>query len=216
MVPLLLASACGDDGGGASTATSVEAAGTPTPALPAQDDALVAAVAGSFCATFHITRPDGTEVDAGGPLLAADEAMCIAEGLIDRLGASRVRQMGLGTYAWDLLGLGLGGMRGPEPITAEDAEAVADTVQRCAETWELLVILSVTQGASAISEASAACTRDALSDEDARTILVDELDRPYDDPSQRDADPFGVKIQPLIDAYDECLTPEERDRLDFG
>ena len=46
-------------------------------------------------------------------------------------------------------------------------------------------------------------------------MLISEIDRAYDDPAQPDAQPFPESIEPLLAAYDECLTPAELNSVDF-
>ena len=36
-----------------------------------------------------------------------------------------------------------------------------------------------------------------------------------DDPSQPDAQPFPELLEPLLAAYEECLTPNERRQVQF-
>ncbi len=86
----------------------------------------------------------------------------------------------------------------------------------CSEEWKLLLILTVTEGAETISDESAACVADRLADDDAKAMLTSEIDRAYDDPTQPDAQPFADSIEQLIAAFDDCLSPEERDNLDFN
>ena len=50
-----------------------------------------------------------------------------------------------------------------------------------------------------------ACVADRLTDDEARLMLIGEIDRAYDDPSQPDAQPFVESLEPLLAAYDECL-----------
>ena len=40
------------------------------------------------------------------------------------------------------------------------------------------------------------------------------MDRAYD--SDPKATPFPELVTPLVDAYDQCLTPVERSRVDFN
>jgi hypothetical protein len=88
--------------------------------------------------------------------------------------------------------------------------------EECSESWKLLLMLSVTEGADGISDASAQCASDELADDDARSILVGEIDRAYDDPSQPDAEPFPDVVQPLVAVFQQCLTPDELGALDWN
>jgi hypothetical protein len=222
---------CGDDDGSSAagdacrprtiTVQSEPSVGPTPPSLPSGDDGLALAIADSFCSTFVTVQPDGErEERAPRPVLPADEATCIGEGLVDDLGAERARESGLGTFPWSVLGFGLSNNMGDRPgnreIDRDQAEAIADTFRGCSESWELLLIQSVTEGADGISDESARCVSDELPDDTSEEMLVGELDRAYDDPSQPGATPFGELIQPLIDAFDECLTGSEQERLDFN
>lgn len=62
---------------------------------------------------------------------------------------------------------------------------------------------------------AARCTAERLDDDQARATMAAELDLPYDDPPAG-APPFHVVVQPLLDALDQCLTPEELGRLDWN
>ena len=46
-------------------------------------------------------------------------------------------------------------------------------------------------------------------------MLVSEIDRAYDDPSQPEVQPFPETIEPLLAAYEECLSPNERRQVKF-
>lgn len=189
------------------------------PTNPDEPDALAATIAASFCVpTWNVTYPDGTEQAlVSRPILTADEAACIGHGIIEGLGATRARELGVfGAAPWSLLGFGLSNNAPPHTLERAEAEQLVDTFASCTPSWELLLILSVTEGADRISDASASCVRDELSAADAREMLVGEIDRAYDDPAQPDARPFPELIQPLVDAYDACLTPAERAGLDFS
>jgi hypothetical protein len=218
---------CGDDGGSSAAADAcqprtitVESAtsGVATPpSLPSGDDALALAIADSFCSTFVIVQPDGERMErAPRPVLPADEATCIGEGLVDELGAKWARDSWLGTGPWHLLGISLANNDGDRTLDRDRADAIADTFRRCSESWELLLIQSVTEGADEISDESARCVSDQLPDDTSEVMLAGKLDRAYDDRSQPDAPSLGELIQPLLDAFDACLTPTELDNLDFN
>jgi hypothetical protein len=229
-VSVLLVGCGGDDGGSAAgdacqprtiTVQSEPSVAATPPSLPSGNDALAVAIADSFCSTFVTVQPDGERMErAPRPVLPTDEAICIGEGLVDDLGAERARDSGLGAFPWSVLGFGLYNNMGDRPgnreIDRDQAEAIAGTFRRCSESWELLLIQSVTEGADGISDESARCVSDELPDDTSEDMLAGELDRAYDDRSQPDATPFGELIQPLIDAFDECLTGTEQERLDFN
>jgi hypothetical protein len=152
----------------------------------------------------------------------------MGERLVEVLGADRATELELGTGPWSLLFLGLFNNQPPPPqpgttspdngerqIDRAEAESIVDVLVDCSDQWKLLLILSVTQGADTISDSSAACVADRLSDDEARSMLIGEIDRAYDDPSQPDAQPFPELIEPLLAAYEECLTPAELDSVDF-
>jgi hypothetical protein len=178
------------------------------PTLPADDSALAAAVASSFCATFTVTYPGGKTVS--NPVVTDKEAVCIGDRLVERLGAAKVRALRLGLSPWGLLGFALS-----NNVERTDAEQIVDTFKACSKSWKLLLIMSVTEGADEISDASAKCASERLSDSDARTVFVGELDRAYDDRSQTGAQPFPELIEPLIAVFDQCLSPAELDALDW-
>ena len=201
-----------------------------TPVLPDDDEGVAAAIADSFCLPeWKYAEPDGTERTVRArTVLPIDDAICIGDQLVGVLGAGRAKELELGTGPWSLLFLGLFNNQPPPPqpgstlpdngerqIDRTEAESIVDVLVDCSDQWKLLLILSVTQGADTISDSSAACVADRLSDEEARLMLIGEIDRAYDDPSQPDAQPFSELIEPLLVAYDECLTPAELDSVDF-
>jgi hypothetical protein len=221
--------ACSDDPSATAAPTcedkemtlTTAAGGAFVPPTLADDGAMLASsVAESFCsARWTLNYPGGgADTVELRPVLPPAEAACVGDGLVDALGAERVRQSrSLGTWAWSTLGFGLSeNLEHPAPISREDADAVVDVFARCTESWELLLVLSSTEGADDIGEASAACVTDRLDDDIARTIFASELDRAYDDPGQPDATPFPESIEPLVDVYEQCLTTAERAQLDFG
>jgi hypothetical protein len=178
-----------------------------TPRADFPDDAsLAAAIAESFYTDEVPALPDGT-ASTWRPVVTASDAACIADGLIDTFGRQRLQELGFATGPWHLLGyaLGLG------PFDRFDAERIVDTFRSCASTWELLMILSATQGTDLISDESAACVSDAMPDDEARELFITELDRPYDD-----GDGDLSHLERLAGYYEECLTPEELARLDWN
>ena len=189
------------------------------PTLPDDDHLLAAAVAESFCTpTWTVTSADGTEQQfRARPVLPAEDASCIGIGLVEDLGAARVRQLTvLGTAPWSALGFGLSQNNTPTPVTRTEAEAITDVFAACSDGWKLLLVLSVTGGADQIGDDSADCVSGRVSDQEARTMLIAELDRAYDDPTQTDATPFPDVIAPLVAAFEECLTPREKAGVDFS
>lgn len=189
-----------------------------TPVLPGDGKALAVAVADSFCSPeWKLVLPDATERSVTArTVLPSDDAACIADQLIEVLGAARVRQMALGAGPWGLLSFGLSNNSGESQIERAEAETIVEAFMDCSEQWKLLLILTVTEGAEKISDDSAACVAGRLADDDAKAILIGEIDRAYDDPSQPAAQPFSESIAPLLAAFDDCLSPEERDNLDFN
>jgi hypothetical protein len=187
------------------------------PVLPDDDGALAAAVADSFCSPEWVfVDVDGAEQTAKArAVLPRDDAACIADQLVEVLGAARVKELGLGAGPWSLIGFGLSSNSGERMIERAEAESIVEIFMECSDGWKLLLILSVTEGAETISDESAACVADLLPDEEAKAMLVTEIDRAYDDPSQPDAQPFPDNIEQLIAAFDECLSSEERGALDF-
>ena len=180
------------------------------PTLPADDAALLEVLTQAFYPETPLTNPDGSP-SRWRPSVTEPEARCIAEGLIGGLGVGRVRELNLGLFPWHLLGYALGAR-----FALHDAEAVVDTFETCSPTWELLMILSATQGTEWISEPSADCTRQQLDDADARSIFVAELDRAYDDSGTSNPSPDLSHLDPLLAALDECLTDQELNALDWN
>lgn len=201
-----------------------------TPALPDDDEALAVAIADSFCSPeWKIIGPDGTDQTVTArTVLPREDAACIGDQLVEVLGAARATELEFGVGPWSLLSLGLFNNQPPPPrpgstlpvnderqIDRTEAESIVDVLVGCSDQWKLLLILSVTQGADTISDNSARCVADRLTDKEAELMLVTEIDRAYDDPSQPDAQPFPETIEPLLTAYDECLSPGELDSVDF-
>jgi hypothetical protein len=109
----------------------------------------------------------------------------------------------LGAGPWSVLAFGVSNNRaGEQQLGREEAELIVDTFMECTTSWKLLLILSVTSGAEKISDSYASCVSDRLADDDARRILVGEIDRAYEDPTQPDAQPFPDLVDPLVAAVD--------------
>ena len=204
--------------------------GSPVPptVAAADDDAFAEAIAASFCSpNWTVTLPDGTQqTSSPRPVLDQQEALCIGDRIVDELGVSRARELSFAKGPWHLLSFALSNNLPPsisertprlEPkaIDRSEAETIAGVFEECSESWKLLLMLGVTSGADGISDASAQCASDKLADEDARSILVGEIDRAYDDPSQPDAEPFWDSVQPLVAVFEQCLTPGELDELSW-
>jgi hypothetical protein len=185
--------------------------------LPDDDGALAATVADSFCSPeWEFVNPDGTaQTVTARTVLPSDDAACIGDQLVDVLGAARTRELWLGVGPWHLLGFGLSNNYEELQIERAEAESMVDVFVACSDQWKLLLILSVTEGADKISDSSAGCVADLLTDDEARLMLIGEIDRAYDDPSQPDAQPFAELLEPLLVAYDQCLSPDERRHVKF-
>jgi hypothetical protein len=201
-----------------------------TPLLPDDEEGVAAAIADSFCSPeWKYVRPDGPEQTVRArTTLPVEDATCMGEQLVGVLGADRANELELGTGPWSVLFLGLLNNQPPPPrpgttspdngerqIDRAEAESIVDVLVDCSDHWKLLLILSVTEGADTISDSSAGCVADRLSDDEAKSMLISEIDRAYDDPAQPDAQPFPESIEPLLAAYDECLTPAELNSVDF-
>lgn len=187
------------------------------PTVAASDDAFAEAVALFFCSpSLTETFPDGKQQTfTPRPVLDRQEALCIGDRIVDELGVPRARELWFAPGVWHLLSFALTNNRPPKAIDRSEAETIAGVFEECSESWKLLLMLSVTSGADGISDASAQCASDKLADDDARSILVGEIDRAYDDPSQPDAEPFGDLVQPLIAVFEQCLTRGELDELSW-
>jgi hypothetical protein len=172
------------------------------PTMPSDDEGLRATVADAFFPPMPPPEPWRTWV-------TESEADCIATGVIDRLGADRVREIRFGLFPWSLLGYGLS-----LPIDVEDAEPIVETFVECTPSWELLAITSATQGTEYISESSTRCVADALDDTIAREVFVIELARPYDDPGADDPGNLD-HLEEIVAAYEQCLTEQELRAIDW-
>ena len=206
---------CGDDvdssaeGSAACPAITLGHTGGKPTRTPPEPDELATAIAEGFCSTFVLTGA-GEDVTVE-PVLAADDSRCIARGLVDALGEARARQLGF-TGPWNLL---LFALRNPT-IERAESEKIVDVFVDCSDHWELLLVTSVTEGASGISDESAGCVVERLDDREAREILIGEIDRAYDDPSQPGATPYPELVAPLVDAMDACLTDTELAGVDWN
>jgi hypothetical protein len=220
MTSTLLLASCGDDSQSTAKAANCQpkeitisanpGAASARPTLPEGDAALAAAISGTFCSVFTATFPDGTKRTSRTPEVTQQEATCIAKALVDRLGATRVRSLRLGLGPWSTIGIALSNQ-----IDRSEAERIVDTFKTCSKTWKLLLITSVTQGADEISDKSARCISEDVSDDTARMIFVGEIDRAYDDPSQPNAQPYSKLVEPLVAAFAKCLTPSELAAMDW-
>jgi hypothetical protein len=191
---LLTASlSCSDDGSDPAGAAGAD--------LSPEDAELASEVAGSFFTTTTFPgfpwRPSVTD----------DDADCIGAGLVSALGAARVREARLHNASWHTLGIALFAN-----FDRAEAEQIVDVFSSCSDTWELLMITSTTQGTELIGDESARCTADKLPDDVARAIFVTDLDRAYDEQPTPDLS----HLDPLIAAMEQCLTPDELDRLDWN
>ena len=188
-----------------------------TAELPDGDEALASAIADMFCSPeWTFVEPDGTERTATSrTVLPADDAVCIGDQIVEVLGADRSKELWFGVGPWHLLGFALSNNAYELQIERPEAESIVDVFVECSDQWKLLLTLSVTEGADKISDNSADCVADLLTDDDARLILIGEIDRAYDDPSQPDAQPFPELLEPLLAAYDECLSPTEFRQVKF-
>ena len=222
MTSTVLLASCGDDNQSTGATASCEpkernfsadsGAASARPTVPEGDAALVAAVSSSFCSVFKTTFPDGTKRTSRPPVVTQKEAACIGQELVDRLGAARVRTLGFGLGPWSTVGIGIAMSN---QIERSEAERIVDTFKTCSKTWKLLLITSVTQGADEISDKSAQCISEQVSDDTTRAIFVGEIDRAYDDPSQPNAQPYPQVVEPLMAAFDKCLTPTEQAAMDW-
>lgn len=175
------------------------------PSLPADDADLVRAIARAF---------HDEVVDPGGRVVwksrvTEPEAACMANGLVDGVGGDRLRELRFGAFPFTLLGYGLS-----LPIELDEATVIAAVLRSCSPSWELLMITSATQGTDRISDASASCVQAALDDDAAAEIFAIELARPYDDAPSAGG-PDLSHLEPLIAAFDECLTPQELNAIDW-
>ena len=175
--------------------------------LPADDADLVAVIARAF---------HGAEIlDPGGRVVwksRVDEqqAACIGEQLVEEVGADQLRELRFGTFPFTLLGYGLS-----LPIELDEATAIVGVLRACSPSWELLMITSATQGTDEISDASASCVQAALDDDVAAEIFAIELARPYDDAPSAGG-PDLSHLEPMVAAFEACLTPQELNAVDWS
>lgn len=165
--------------------------GGPAPTLPADDAAVPAAIAAS------LLRDPGPPYL--GVIVTSDEAACIGDGLVGALGLPRVRTLGVGAIAWPSLATGVG-------MTPDEASRVVDVLQSCAAHWKRFAFLYATEGTGEMSEMSAQCVEREITDDEARTFFVKERS------GYRTVD----HILPVEAAVDRCVTPDERERIDWN
>jgi hypothetical protein len=177
------------------------------PTLPASDDQLAATIARAFYAD-EISDPEGRVV--WRPWVTESDATCIGNEIVASLGADRVRELHFGVFPFTLLGYGLS-----LPIEIDDATVIAEALRGCSTDWELLMITSVTQGTDQMSEASARCAQSALDDDLSEEIFATELARPYDDQPSTSG-PDLSHLGPLAAAFEECLTAQELNAIDWS
>lgn len=222
VVLTVLSAGCGREVSTGSSAGSSAATGQPcadhevdhtgsavTPgtelAAPADEAGRLQLLADAFCGRWTEHWAEGTGTSQA--VLPPDDARCIAAGLIARLGPDRIATLQLDRHGWSLIGFGLGRGTG---LRDEEASTMVDVFAGCSARFERLLIFSVTEGTDGISEESGACVADRLDDEVARDILQAEMTRDYGSRT------IGEVLDPLVKAYDDCLTPAERDRVDFN
>jgi hypothetical protein len=173
----------------------------PHQALPSDPVAFAQAVASAFYRSEVPTNPNGSTF-VWRPAVTEPEASCIASGLITKLGEARVRDLGIGSSVWHLLGFALS-----HELAKGEAATIVGVFRSCSRTWELLMILGVTQGTNFISQSSAECTRKKLNDSTAQDIFIKELERTS----------VGLgHVQPLQVALKKCLTDQELQALDWN
>ncbi len=177
----------------------------PTP--PTDDGDLVATIARAFHGD-DVVDPDGRVIWKSR--VSEGEAMCIANQLVDVVGADRLHELRFGVSPFNLLGYGL-----TLPIELDEATTITAVLRSCSPTWELLMITSATSGTDWISDASASCVQSTLDDDIAAQIFATELARPYDDAPSPNG-PDLSHLQPLITAFDQCLTPQELNAIDWN
>jgi hypothetical protein len=119
------------------------------------------------------------------------ELQCIAEGLVAEFGATPQ------TESSD---------PGVE-VRVTRANATVDIYTGCTDRWEAEFIRSRTEGAQALSEHSVSCVADQLSDDLSHSMWVTEMSGDYTDLHHLD---------PLLAAFDKCLTKQELDGLDWN
>ena len=177
------------------------------PTLPVADAELGSAIANAFFFE-DISDPEGRVVLRSWA--TQQEAECAGNGIVDALGAGRVREINFGVFPFTMLGYGLS-----LPIEMDDATPIADTLRRCIADWEMLMITTATGGTQYISEESARCVQAAMDDDQAEEILAIELARPYDDQPSPNG-PDLSHLEPMVAAFEGCLTDQELNAVDWN
>jgi hypothetical protein len=167
----------------------------PPPTFPEADDAVAGVIAASLTAG-RAAPPN--ESFTWKPLVDASQATCIGEGIVRSFGVARVRELGLGVVPAPVLSYG-------SPLDRDELGQVLDVLAACTDSWKSFVFLYITEGTSEMSARSAACVNSQLAADDARAVYIAEQG-PHD-PSVHD---------PVIAAFERCLTPEELDRIDWN
>jgi hypothetical protein len=177
------------------------------PTLPANDAELVGVITRAFHGD-EIVDPDGRVVWKSQ--VDEQQATCIADQLVQEVGADRLRELRFGAFPFTLLGYGLS-----LPIELDEATVIVGVLRSCSPSWELLMITSATQGSDEISDESASCVQSALDDDVAAEIFAIELARPYDD-TPSSGGPDLSHLGPMVAAFEDCLTPQELNAIDWN
>ena len=177
------------------------------PTLPVDDNDLVRTITRAFYGD-DVVDPDGRVVWKNR--VSETEATCIANQLVETVGADRLRELRFGAFPFTLLSYG-----SLLPVELDEATVIAGVLRSCSPTWELLMITSATSGTDRISDESATCVQTTLDDDVAAEIFAIELARPYDD-APTAGGPDLSHLEPMIAAFDECLTPQELNAISWN
>ena len=127
-----------------------------------------------------------------------DEAQCFAAHLVKSYGAPRVRELESNSGA---------GFR-----DRGEAEKTVDALVACTVQWKLEFVRQVTEGADRLSDKSSTCVTSRLSDKAAREMLLADIVWK----TQLSDDRSTAYLDPLIKLFDQCLTAEELEQIDWN
>jgi hypothetical protein len=127
------------------------------------------------------------EDDESGFSLTDEEADCTAIGMLRAVGVDRAQELN-------------DAPEGEDDLTVEEAEKVADAMVSCVDLRPLMVS-GMTEGGE-ISEESAGCLAEAITDDDMKALLVAEF-------SGEETEVLTDVTRKITSAMADCLTDEE-------
>ena len=135
----------------------------------------------------------------GDSIATDEEAQCYGEGVVSEMGLDRLLELGLDQEAVE-------SGTGPDDVelSDDDVDALLDPMMECID-FGAIFVEGLTSGADGeVSEESAECMADGISDDTIRSaaeagLTGEEFDTATDQELLRD----------MIDLMSECLSPEE-------